>query len=50
MSNWIRKQKRSQLKKELGTNKIRDYWHQQNLTLGQRLYEGMKKAKEDRRK
>jgi len=50
MGSLARKLKRNQLKKELGTNKIRDYWHQQNLTLGQRLYEGMKRAREDNKK
>lgn len=44
MSNWIRKQRRNELKKELRTNKIRDYWHQQNDPLWKRLQDGMRNA------
>ena len=49
MSNWNRKILRNKMKIELGTNKIRDYWHSQNDTLEQRLIRGMKEAqKEDK--
>lgn len=50
MGSAARRLERNKLKKELGTNKIRDYWHQQSLTLGQRLYEGMKSARESSKK
>ena len=50
MGNWIRKQKRQELKKEVGSNEIRDAWHQRNSTLGQILQEGMKRAREKNNK
>lgn len=43
MSNCIRKLRRNKLKQELGTNKIKDFWHTQNDTLEQRLKRGMEK-------
>lgn len=46
MASYLRKLRRNQLKKVLGNNKIKDYWHQQNDSLEQRLIAGMKKAKE----
>lgn len=49
MGSLARKLKRNQLKKELGTNKIRDYWHQQNDPLWKRLQDGMKNAKENKK-
>jgi hypothetical protein len=49
MSGYARKLKRNQLKKELGTNKIRDYWHQQNDPLWKRLQDGMRNASKDKK-
>ena len=46
MGNFARKIKRQQLKNEFGNNRIQEFWHEQNLTLAQRLHEGMKKASE----
>ena len=45
MSGFERKLKRNKLKKELGTNKIKDFWHTQNDTLEQRLKRGIKNGK-----
>jgi hypothetical protein len=50
MGSLARRLKRNKMKKELGTNKIRDFWHQQHDPLWKRLQDGMKNAKEDRRK
>ena len=48
MSGFERKLKRDQLKKQVGTNKIRDFWHTQNDTLEQRLKRGMKNARNEK--
>ena len=48
MSNWIRKQRRNELKKELGSNKIKEAFHTRYDSLEKRLIAGMKRAKEDR--
>lgn len=48
MSNWIRKQRRNELKQILGTNKIHDEFHSKYDSLEKRLIAGMKRAKEDR--
>jgi len=42
MSNAFRKIRRNALKKYLGTNKIREFWHQQNDTLEQKLRKARK--------
>ena len=44
MGSLARKLKRNQLKKELGTNKIREFFHQQHDPLWKRLQDGMKNA------
>lgn len=44
MSGFVRKLRRNKLKQELGTNKIKDFWHTQNDTLEQRLKRGMEKT------
>lgn len=44
MSGYARKLKRNQLKKELGTNKIREFFHQQHDPLWKRLQDGMRNA------
>lgn len=43
--SFERQLKRNKMKKELGTNKIRDYWHTQNDPLWKRLQNGMKNAR-----
>ena len=43
-----RKLKRNQLKQQLGTNKIKNFWHTQNDTLEQRLKRGMKNARNEK--
>lgn len=45
MSGFERKLKREQLKKQLGTNKIKEFYHSKYDTLEQRLIRGMKNAK-----
>lgn len=47
MSNCIRKLRRNKLKQELGTNKIREYYHSKYDTLEQRLKRGIKNAKNE---
>ena len=48
MSGFARKLRRNKLKQELGTNKIKDFWHTQNDTLEQRLKRGIKNAKNEK--
>lgn len=50
MGSYARKIERERLKKELGTNKIKEFWHSQRDPLWKRMQDGMKRAKEDRRK
>jgi len=45
MSNLLRKVRRNQLKKQMGNNKICDYFHTQYDTLEKRLKRGMNNAK-----
>lgn len=45
MAGIERKIKRNALKKHLGTNKIKDYFHEQNDPLWKRLQRGMKNAR-----
>ena len=49
MGSYARKLERNKLKKELGTNKIKDFWHQQHDSLEQRLIAGMKRARENKK-
>lgn len=44
MSNLTRKIKRNKLKKQMGNNKINDYFHTQYDSLEKRLKRGMKNA------
>lgn len=41
MSGLLRKIRRNKLKKQMGNNKIRDFYHTQYDTLEQRLKRGM---------
>lgn len=41
MSNLTRKIKRNKIKKQMGNNKIKDFYHTQYDTLEQRLIRGM---------
>ena len=50
MGSLERKLKRNQLKKELGNNNISELFHASHDPLWKRLQEGMKRAREDRRK
>ena len=44
MSGFARKLRRNKLKQELGTNKIREYYHTKYDSLEQRLKRGMEKT------
>ncbi len=48
MSNFIRKLKRNKLKQQLGTNKIKEFWHTQNDSIEKRLKRGIENAKKRR--
>lgn len=48
MSNFVRKLRRNKLKQELGTNKIREYYHSKYDTLEKRLKRGIKNAKNEK--
>lgn len=48
MSNCIRKLRRNKLKQELGTNKIREYYHTKYDSLEKRLKAGIKNAKNEK--
>lgn len=50
MSNALRKTKRNALKKHLETNKIKDYYHEQNDPLWKRLQRGMENARKEEKK
>ena len=47
MSGFERKLRREKLKKQLGSNDIKEIFHSKYDTLEQRLVAGMKRAKED---
>lgn len=49
MGSYARKLERNKLKKELGTNKIKEFWHQQHDPLWKRLQDGMKNAREEKK-
>ena len=49
MGSYARRIERNKLKKELGTNKIREFWHQQHDPLWKRLQDGMKNARADKK-
>ena len=46
--SFERKLKRRKLKQELGTNKIKEFWHTQNDTLEQRLKRGLENTKNEK--
>lgn len=46
MSGFLRKLRREQLKKQLGNNKINDFYHAKYDTLEKRMRDGMRRAKE----
>lgn len=46
MGSLYRKFQRNKLKKEIGSNKIRDIWHQRNATIEEIMREGMKMTRE----
>lgn len=48
MSNCIRKIRRNILKNEIGSNKIREYYHTKYDTLEKRLKNGMNQNKEEK--
>ena len=48
MSNCIRKLRRNKLKQEIGSNKIKEYYHSRYDTLEQRLKRGIKNAKNEK--
>ena len=48
MSNCIRKLRRNKLKQEIGSNKIKEYYHSRYDSLEQRLKRGIKNAKNEK--
>lgn len=48
MSNCIRQLRRNKLKQEIGSNKIREYYHSKYDTLDQRLKRGIKNTKNEK--
>lgn len=48
MGNYARKLERNQLKKQLNTNKIQEFWHSQKDPLWKRMQDGMRNARKEK--